>query len=490
MPPTSWRRPADGGRLMARVVVVGGGITGLAAARRFAATGCTVTVLESGPTWGGKLAPTSIDSVRLDTGAESVLARRPEATDLIEDLGLGPVRVHPTTAKPRLLVDHELRALPPSVLGVPTDLEQLRPLLSDAGFRQAGASVTRPLDLDQDRPIGVVVDEQFGPEVTDRLLEPLLGGVYAGRSRDLSFAAVSPALFAAARSGGTLLEHAQATARPALGTPVFAGLSGGVSQIIDRLLADLGERGVELRSGVTVQQIERGPDGRYAVQVTEAARSRTIEAEAVLVTAPAPPTGRLLAPLAPGAVNFGQIPYASVAVITLVVRGLALTSSGLLVPPGELPTVKALTHSSLKWDWVAEHAEQAWGPSTAVVRASVGRIGEAALLQLGDTALVTRTWVEVAALPGWAGAELVTSAVTRWGGALPQYRVGHRDLVAGFRAQLADLPGLAVAGAALDGVGVAACLGSAERAVTKIMTDLGAERAEMGTDEDVRESWT
>lgn len=475
---------------MARVVVVGGGIAGLAAARRLAAAGCTVTVVEAGATWGGKLASTTIDGVRLDTGAESVLARRPEATDLIAALGLGVVQTRPTTAKPKLLVGRELRALPPSVLGVPTDLDQLRPLLSDAGYRRARASVTRVLELDQDRPIGVVVDEQFGPEVTDRLLEPLLGGVYAGRSRDLSFAAVSPVLFAAARSGGTLLEHARATVRPALGTPVFAGLAGGVSQIVDRLVADLGERGVELRSGATVRQLERGSNGRYAVHVTEASRSRVLEADAVLVAAPATPAGRLLAPLISGTADFAQIPYASVAVITLVVRGLTATSSGLLVPPGELPTVKALTHSSLKWDWVAEHAQQAWGTSTAVVRASVGRIGEAALLQLGDAALVARTWAEVAALPGWAGAELVASAVTRWGGALPQYRVGHRAVVADLRHQLTELPGLAVAGAALDGVGVAACLGSAERAVTKIMTDLGSPRAEMETDVDVEESRT
>ncbi len=475
---------------MTRVVVVGGGITGLAAARRLATAGCTVTVLEAGSTWGGKLASTSIDGVRLDTGAESVLARRPEATDLITELGLGAARVHPTNAKPALLVDHRLRALPPSVLGVPTDLDQLRPLLSDAGYRQATASVTRELDLDQDRPIGVVVDEQFGPEVTDRLLEPLLGGVYAGRSRDLSFAAVAPALFAAARSGGTLLEHARATARPALGTPVFAGLAGGVSQLVDRLLADLGERGVELRSGATVQQIDRRPDGRFDVSLSDGGRSRALEADAVLVAAPATATGRLLAPLVPGTADFGRIPYASVAVVTLVVRGLTVTSSGLLVPPGALATVKALTHSSLKWDWVAERAERAWGPSTAVVRASVGRIGEAALLQLGDAPLVARTWAEVVALPGWAGAELVASAVTRWGGALPQYRVGHRELIAGLRGQLAGLPGLAVAGAALDGVGVAACLGSAERAVTKIMTDLGSQHAEMGLAENVEESRT
>ena len=108
-----------------------------------------------------------------------------------------------------------------------------------------------------------------------------------------------------------------------------------------------------------------------------------------------------------------------------------------------------------------------------MVRASLGRAGDAAVLQLADPALVARTFAEARTIPGWAGAELVAGAVTRWGGALPQYRVGHRDLVARLRADLAVVPGLAVAGAALDGVGIAACLGSADAAVAKITTDLG-----------------
>ena len=129
------------------------------------------------------------------------------------------------------------------------------------------------------------------------------------------------------------------------------------------------------------------------------------------------------------------------AVITLVVRGLAADRSGVLVPPGELPTVKALTYSSAKWGWVADRAAARWGPDVSVVRASVGRVGEAAVLQLGDPALLERTFAEAATVPGWAGAELVAGAVSRWGGALPQYAVGHRDLVARLRAALGGRAG-------------------------------------------------
>ena len=143
------------------------------------------------------------------------------------------------------------------------------------------------------------------------------------------------------------------------------------------------------------------------------------------------------------------------------------------MPPGELPTIKALTYSASKWAWVAEQATQVWGSGVEVVRASVGRQGEAAVLQLDDDALLRRSFAEAGRIPGWAGAELLIGAVTRWGGGLPQYRVGHRGLVSQVRQRLQSVPGLAVAGAAYDGVGIAACLGSADAAVDKITRDLG-----------------
>ncbi len=458
---------------MTHVVVVGGGISGLSAARELAAAGCTVTVFEAGRRWGGKLASTLIDGVRLDTGAESVLARRPEAVGLIAELGLGAALVHPSPAKPRLLVEQALRALPPSLLGIPTDVERLQPLLSPAGYREARRRSHLDAPLTGDLPIGAVVDERFGPEVTDRLLEPLLGGVYAGRARDLSFDAVAHDLFVRARGGGSLVEHARDGARAGAAGPVFAGLAGGVSGIVDQVLSQLSEHGVALRLGQTVRELEQRPDHRFSVRVQSEDTTETVTADAVLLAAPARPVGRLLGSVASVGADFAAIAYASVAVITLVVRDLDTEASGVLVPPGELPTVKALTHSSVKWAWVGEQAQQTWGPGAAVVRASVGRIGEEALLQLGDEALTQRTWAEAAGLPGWRGAALVDSRVTRWGGALPQYRVGHRDLIAELRRQVDPVRGLAVAGAALDGVGVAACLGSAHGAVGKIIADLG-----------------
>ncbi|GAA1428509.1 protoporphyrinogen oxidase [Microlunatus lacustris] len=454
---------------MTSVAVVGGGITGLAAARRLRLTGARVTVLEQSPRWGGKLDRTVVEDLGLDTGAESVLARRPEAVGLIEDLGLAGQQVNPTAAKPQLLVGGRLHAMPPSLQGVPVDVEALADLLSPAALDFARGEPDRPAPpLTSDVAVGRYVEQRFGAEVTDRLLEPLLGGVYAGRSRDLSFAAVMPDLFARARTGGSLLEHARAALRPRPGVPVFAGLVGGVSGLVRALLDDLAARGADLQTGTPVLGLTRTNRG-WRLDLGPG----TLDVDGVLLATPAGPAGRLAAGALTGADLLAAIPYASVAVVTLVVRGLETDRSGVLIPPGEMPTVKALTHSSVKWAWVREQAERIWGPGVAVVRASVGRAGEAEVLQLPDEALLDRTVAEVGTLPGWAGVQVLHRRLARWGGALPQYRPGHRELVADLRSGLTATPGLALAGAALDGVGIAACLASADLAAAKIIGDLG-----------------
>jgi oxygen-dependent protoporphyrinogen oxidase len=458
---------------MTDVAVVGGGIAGLAAAHRLADAGLSVTVLEGSPRWGGKLASLWLDGVRLDAGAESILARRPEGLALLDDVGLADAAVHPTSAKPALLVGGQLHRMPRSVLGVPVDLRDLEELLSADGWRRASTEPGLPAPgLADDVAIGSVVDDRFGPEVTDRLLEPLLGGVYAGHTRQLSFEAIAPELYARYREGGSLLQHAAALARPDDGRPVFAGLPGGVSGLVDVLVAGLERRGVVLETGTAVRSVERDRD-RFRLVCGAAPTPRTILADGVLLATPATATGRLLAGVAPIGRDLAEVPYASVAVVTVVVRGLAERGSGVLVPPGELPTVKALTYSGAKWAWVAERAASVWGSRVEVVRLSVGRHGDTAVLQVDDATLLRRTFAEAGQIPGWEGAELVTGAVTRWGGGLAQYRVGHRDLVSRVRQDLQSVPGLAVAGAAYDGVGIAACLGSANAAVDKITRDLG-----------------
>jgi oxygen-dependent protoporphyrinogen oxidase len=372
-------------------------------------------------------------------------------------------------------------------MGVPVDLDGLSGYLSEDGLRRARQEPDLPAPpLDGDVEIGRYVADRFGDEVTDRVLEPMLGGVYAGRSRGLSFEAVHGSLFAEARHGGSLLAAAGRLAagagrgrdgvpdrgpdgqsRPA---PVFAGLVGGVAGLVDALTDDLVRREVVVRTGTTVRSIERRPDGRFELITGPVPAPKTIMADGVLLTAPATPAARLLSGVAPEAAELlAGIPYASMAVITYVLADAELQGSGLLVPPGELPTIKAFTYSHNKWAWIAEEAARRFGAGTAVARASVGRLGEEQLLQVDDQELIRRTLAEARQVPGWAEARPLRARVQRWGGGLPQYLLGHRQRIADIRAAVGTVPGLAVAGAYTDGVGLPACIASGRRAAEALL---------------------
>ncbi|MBA8794887.1 oxygen-dependent protoporphyrinogen oxidase [Friedmanniella endophytica] len=475
------------------VLVVGGGLSGLVAARRLSRDpGVRVTVLEGSSRLGGKLARTVFDTgapdglrgpgladdLVLDSGAESMLARRPEGPALIAELGLAERQVSPTPAAPQVLIDGEIRRLPRTLLGVPVDLDALEGYLSPAGLERARQEPGLPAPpLTADVPIGRYVDERFGPEVTDRLVEPLLGGVYAGHARELSFAAVNPTLWARAAAGGSLLAAARALAGPVpvpgSAGPVFTGLAGGVTGLVDALADALRADGVALRTGCPVRLMWPRGSGGFVCEVGANTDPELLEADAVVLAVPAGAAARLTFEVAPeAAAELAGIPYASVAVITLVVRGAELSGSGLLVPPGQLPSVKALTYASNKWGWVAEAAARAYPDRPeppAVVRASLGRYGEVGGLQHPDAELVAQTLAELAAVPGWSGAELVDSRVQRWGGGLPQYLVGHRERVARLRAAVDPIPGLALCGAYLDGTGLPACIASGDRAAGELL---------------------
>ena len=191
-----------------------------------------------------------------------------------------------------------------------------------------------------------------------------------------------------------------------------------------------------VQTSTTVRELVATTDG-YRLTVGSARDPLSISTRAVVLATPAAATGRLLSGLVGSAERLAAIPYASMAVVALVIRGVRPVGSGLLVPPGQLPTVKAVTHSSMKWDWLRERVSDIWDADVHAVRASVGRLGEERLLQIGDPELVDRTVTELRGLPGWSGVSVVESAVRRWGGGLPQYEVGHTDLVGRLRSELA-----------------------------------------------------
>ena len=258
--------------------------------------------------------------------------------------------------------------------------------------------------------------------------------------------------------------------------PVFAGIDGGVG----RLPAAVAKAsGAEVRTGETVRELTQTASGRWRVLVGPTVASDVLEADAVIVAVPATPAARLLAGVAPDASRqLAQIDYASVAMVTLAYRtadvAAHLSGSGFLVPPSAGRLVKGATFSSAKWAWLATRY-----PGVTFVRGSVGRHGDEWELQRDDADLGAAVATELGEAAGFGAASPIGSQVTRWGGALPQYAVGHRDRVAAIRASVASAAGLSVAGAAYDGLGIAACIASARDAATQALAGLSAS-ATMG----------
>jgi oxygen-dependent protoporphyrinogen oxidase len=445
------------------VVVIGAGIAGLTAAYELRDSG-RVLVLEAGGDVGGKLRTSLVGELAVDEGAEQVLVRSPEAVELIRAVGLGDDLVHPRTSSAWVWSRGRLRPLPTgTVVGVPADPVSVARsrVLSAAGLARASADAVLPrTDVDGDVAVGRYVAARVGREVVERLVDPLLGGVYAGRADDLSLRATLPQLAPHVTAHRSLLGAARAARAAGAGAtgPVFAGLAGGLGRLPHAVVDVLSTAGIEVRTRSTVRALATTPSG-FRLTVGPVSREEHIDARSVVVAVPATPAGRLLRHVAPSAAAAtAGIEYASVAIVTLAYRDqVALSGSGFLVPAVEARTVKAATFLSSKW----AHLDGA----LTLVRASVGRYGEPDDIQREDHDLVAVVRDDLMAITGLAR-EPSFARVSRWGGGLPQYAPGHLDRVARIRAGLPDA--VVVCGAAYDGVGVPACIRSGRTAAATL----------------------
>ncbi len=306
----------------------------------------------------------------------------------------------------------------------------------------------------------------------DRLVEPLLGGVYAGDAYRISMRSAVPQLYQAARTHTSLTEavrEIQARAAAAQQTgPVFMGIEGGVGQLPLAVAESVRARGAEILTRSPVTELRRESAGGWRVTTGD----RVLHADAVVVAAPAPVAADLLRAEAPeAAAELAGVEYASMALVTLAYRRADVTlpeGSGFLVPPVDGRTIKASTFASQKWGWIAEQ-----NPDLLILRTSVGRHGETEILEHEDAHLVDVSRHDLREATGLIAGPVETR-VTRWDNGLPQYPVGHHARVARIREHLGKLPGLAICGAAYDGVGVPACVASAAAAVDQIHGDLRA----------------
>jgi len=462
------------------VVVVGGGIAGLAAAYELLVQrpDLAVTVLEGAEEVGGKLRLGEVAGAPVDLGAESMLARRPEGVDHAAAVGLSADIVHPRVVNAGVWTRGAVQALPPTLMGVPADLRVAARsgILGRAGAARARLEPRLPaVDLSTDTSIGSLVSRRLGREVLDRLVEPLVGGVYAGRCSELSLFAAWPQVTAALRRNPWLLKAAEvetATARPPEGqarSPVFAGIAGGVGRLALATADEIERLGGALRRRAVVRELTRTPEGRWRLVVGSTTAPEVVDADAVVVAVPAAPTARLLAKVAPAAaVEAARIESASLAIVTVAMAAAGVSAdlrgSGFLVPPVDGTTIKASTYSSLKWDWFPD--------DLLVLRCSIGRHGDEAVLQRDDTELLDAAMLDLREATG-LHAPLLDAVVTRWGGALPQYAVGHLDRVARIRAAVDAVPGLEICGAAYDGVGIPAVIATGRAAATRVVAELG-----------------
>ena len=379
-----------------RTIVVGGGIAGLAAAY-FLGEDRTqdVLLLEGSPQVGGKLRLHEVAGLTVDVGAEAMLNRRPEGVDLARALGIDVV--HPTAASSRIWTRGELRTLPRSLMGAPLDLDQLSAsgVLSQPGLARAREELSLgPERIDGDISVGDLVSRRFGKEVTDRLVEPLLGGVYAGHARELSARATVPQLVGFAERGSVL---AQAPEIPTIqDVPVFAGIAGGLGRLPDELV---GSGRFAVRTGVTVRELRQVASG-FELVAGSTRDPELLAADRVVLATPAAPTSRLLAGLAPSASeDLAAIEYASMAIVTMAFRASSVvelvetTGSGFLVPPIDGHRIKAATFSFAKWDWVREAGRE---EDVLVLRTSLGRHREESSLQLTDQELVEVSLADLA----------------------------------------------------------------------------------------------
>jgi oxygen-dependent protoporphyrinogen oxidase len=458
----------------ARVVIVGGGISGLASTHyinQLLKGRVQLTLVEGGPRLGGKAAAEQFSGHLVDTGPDALLVRVPAMAALLKELGLDDQLVAPAALGAHVWSRGQLRRLPSGTLfGVPDRLMPLlrSRLMSPTGLARAALDLVLPArhTASNDPSIADLIAPRLGSQVFDRLVEPLLGGVHAGRADELSAQSTVPEIAALARKNRSLylgLRRMRRKAPPRSGGPVLVTLEGGLVRLIDALVARLAD--ADLRVDSTAQLISRVGDA-YRVDLAD---GQSIDADAVILATPAFISARLLADLAPDAAAvLSEIPYVDVATIWLAyprsAMGRPLDGTGFLVPPEENKFLVGCTWSSAKWPHLADD-------KVVLIRCMVGRRGDRRWLGMDDDTLVRRAHEELVEAMGLT-ARPVDQRIQKWPQAMPQYLVGHQGRLDALKTATRQLPGLYLTGAAYRGVGMASCVADAERTARDVAHDV------------------
>lgn len=448
-----------------RVAVIGGGITGLSAAYELTKNGHAVTLFESSDSFGGKVAESSIDGLTFPTGPDAFLARRPEVIELAEEVGLGSSLVSPTAGAARIYRNGELHPLPPNVLGIPATAELgATGLISPQGAERASAQIPDdPSVTDSDESVGSLVRRQMGDEVLEFLVDPLLGGINAGDSDRLSIVTGVPQIDALRRRDPILLHAAQQALKDAAQAaqkngpqPVFRSIEGGLSRLVEQLVQKLEQSGL----------CELATNSSAVVERTSAGwRVAGADFDHIISTVSAFAAADMLDTISPNLSEMLHgIDYSSVAltVMTLPPNTLPVepSISGVLVPRSLGLDVTAVSFASHKWPTLSVNGQQ-------MLRVSTGRRTNDSWAGLDDDQLVARIERDLTEMFS-TDVTASNAVVTRWMRSLPQYDVGHRDLIARIDASLTEIPGLQLTGSWRDGLGLPACVGAGRSAALAI----------------------
>ncbi|TFC79216.1 protoporphyrinogen oxidase [Cryobacterium cheniae] len=475
---------------MKDVIVIGGGVAGLIAARACARVGLSVTVLEATGVPGGALGSHEVAGLTLDSGAESFAVRRGAVAEFIADLGLSDAVVAPNPAGAWLqLPDDRVPngsvsvPLPKAgVLGIPGSplADDVRRVIGWSGAWRAYADRLMPvLTIGREHSLGELVRRRMGRRVLERLVEPVTAGVYSASADDLEIDVVAPGLNSALTVTGSLSGAVLSLRSGAPAGSNVAGLRGGMSRLVDALVADLDHFGAQIVTDAPVTALQRsGTDDAPAWTVTRTPDAPTTEAALdarfVIIATPGAQALGLVAGLSPAHAALAELDWpqpTAIELATIVIDAPELDAhprgTGVLVAaatPGV--TAKALTHVTAKWAWLAEAA----GPGRHVIRLSYGRAGrdnptaglnddELLALSLADARTILGVDLDATAVRGFAR--------TVWGDALSPATVGAPERVSLVREVVAATPGLELTGAWLAGTGLASVIPDAVAAAIR-----------------------
>ncbi len=470
------------------VAVIGGGISGLAAAHRLLANDPTLDVVlfEREERLGGKIMTERRDGYVIEAGPDSFLSVKPRGVGLSRELDLDERLIEPDERNRGAFVLHRgaLVPIPEGLSGlVPSRLAPIlkTPLLSHRGkLRLAADLLIRPRQSGDDESLASFVERRLGREAFERLIEPLMSGIYAGDGRQLSLAATFPNLRSAELSHGGMLRGAIAArteaARRHDGMATrrgFLSFPTGMAELVETLHARIEMAGGTIRSGATISAIRPRSDLQpgYELEIDGPGSALRGAFDAVIVATPAWAASPLVRPWSADAADaLAGIEHVSNAIVVAAVATSQMTrpiiGTGYVVPRAENRPVMAVTWSSLKW---RDRAPD----DRVLVRAFIGRAGRQHDLDGDDAHLTRLALAELREVMGIAG-EPELSRVFRWERGMPQYNLGHLDRVARIQAGISAVPGIEIAGNMFRGVGIPDCIASGEDAADAILPGVAA----------------